>query len=225
MLRLLSHARSVVLGALGLWAAGACVTVCLAQTIVLSGVLGQKALLSVAGAAPRGVAVGQELQGIKVLAVRANAADIEVDGQRQTLRLGDGPISTTAPQGDASGRHRIVMHASSNGHFRSPGQINGRAVDFIVDTGASVVSISQSLADSIGLAYQDGARTLLNTANGQVVGWQTRLNSVRLGNVEIFNVDALVSPSPMPFVLLGNSYLTRFQMMRTNDELVLEQRY
>ena len=222
MLRLLTRGLA---GVAGIWLAGAWVTACLAQTVVLSGVLGQKALLSLAGAPPRGVAVGQELQGIRVLAVRANEADVEVDGQRQTLRLGDGPISTTAPQGDASGRRRIVMHASSNGHFRSPGQINGRAVDFIVDTGASVVSLSQSLADGIGLAYQGGARTLLNTANGQVVGWQTRLDSVRLGNVEIFGVDALVSPSSMPFVLLGNSYLTRFQMTRTNDELVLEQRY
>jgi aspartyl protease family protein len=48
---------------------------------------------------------------------------------------------------------------------------------------------------------------------------------VRLGSVDVYNVEALVTPAPMPYVLLGNSYLTRFQMTRTNDQMVLERRY
>lgn len=196
-----------------------------APTVILSGVLGQKALLSIDGAAPRSLAVGQVHQGVRVVAVRAYEADIEAAGQRQTLRLGEGPVSTEGSAADTGGKRRIVLHASSHGHFRTPGQINGRTVDFLVDTGASVVSISQSQADAIGLKYQDGTRIVLSTANGQVVGWQTRLDRVRLGSVEIFGIEAMVSPSSMPYVLLGNSYLTRFQMTRTNDELVLEQRY
>lgn len=196
-----------------------------AQTVVLSGVLGQRALLSIDGAAPRSVAVGQAVQGVTLLALRTHEADIESGGQRQTLRLGEGPVHAEPPQGDASGQRRIVLYASSNGHFRASGQINGRTVDFLVDTGASVVSVSQAVAESIGLKYQDGNRIMLNTANGQVVGWQTRIDRLRLGSVEIFGVEAMVSPSSMPYVLLGNSYLTRFQMTRTNDELVLEQRY
>jgi aspartyl protease family protein len=197
----------------------------LAQNVVLAGVLGQRALLSVDGAPARSLAIGQTYQGVTLLAVRSHEADVESAGQRQTLRLGEGPVHAAAAERDVTGARRIVMHASSNGHFRASGQINGRAVDFLVDTGASVVSMSQAVADSIGLKYQDGNRFLLNTANGQVVGWQTRIDRLRLGDVEIYGIEAMVSPSSMPYVLLGNSYLTRFQMTRTNDELVLEQRY
>jgi aspartyl protease family protein len=65
----------------------------------------------------------------------------------------------------------------------------------------------------------------MGTANGSANGWLVKLNSVRVGSVDVFNVDAVVTPGAMPFVLLGNSFLTRFQMTRTNDELVLEKRY
>ena len=196
-----------------------------AQTVVLSGVLGNKALLVVDGAPPKGVGAGETHRGVKVLSAQGNQAEIEIDGNRQTLRLGDGPVSATPGAPEAGDRRRIVLHASSNGHFRTPGQINGRTVNFMVDTGASVVSLSAVDADAIGLAYKNGERVMVNTANGQSIGWKVQLNSVRLGSVDVYNVEALVTPAPMAYVLLGNSYLTRFQMTRTNDQLVLEQRY
>ena len=52
-----------------------------------------------------------------------------------------------------------------------------------------------------------------------------KLASVRIGDVEVYDVDAVVSPQPMPYVLLGNSFLTRFQMKRDNDQMVLERRF
>jgi aspartyl protease family protein len=52
-----------------------------------------------------------------------------------------------------------------------------------------------------------------------------KLDSVRIGDVEVFGVEAIVTPQPMPFVLLGNSFLTEFQMTRTNDQMVLEKRH
>jgi aspartyl protease family protein len=64
-----------------------------------------------------------------------------------------------------------------------------------------------------------------NTANGVANGWLVKLDSVRLGSVEVFNVEAVVTPTAMPYVLLGNSFLNHFQMTRTNDEMVLEKRY
>jgi aspartyl protease family protein len=65
----------------------------------------------------------------------------------------------------------------------------------------------------------------MQTANGSTMGWLVKLNSVRLGSIEIYDVEGVVSPAPMSYVLLGNSFLTRFQMTRMNDQLVLEQRY
>ena len=65
----------------------------------------------------------------------------------------------------------------------------------------------------------------MGTANGVVPGWLIRLDSVRVGDVEVFGVDGIVSQQPMPYVLLGNSFLNRFQMKRENDQMVLDRRY
>lgn len=196
-----------------------------AQTVVLSGILGGKALLVVDGAPPKSVATGETYRGVKLLSAQGSQAEVEIAGKRQTLRLGEGPVSAAPGAPEAGDRRRIVLHAGSNGHFRTQGQINGRTVNFIVDTGASVVSMSVTDAEAIGLRYQSGQTVQVSTANGVTVGWRVKLSTVRLGSLDVYDVEALVTPAPMPYVLLGNSYLTRFQMTRTNDQLVLEQRY
>ena len=74
-------------------------------------------------------------------------------------------------------------------------------------------------------SYKSGQRIQLSTANGVVAGWRTTLSSVRVGDVEIFNVAAIVAVRDMPFLLLGNSFLTRFQMIRENDQMTLTKRF
>jgi aspartyl protease family protein len=149
---------------------------------------------------------------------------VEIAGKRQTLQLGEAPVKV-AGQGNAGGDARIVLHAVSDGHFMAQGQINGRSVPLMVDTGASAVGISEADAVRIGLDYRSGQRIRMNTANGTTIGWVVTLGSVRLGSVDVYNVEAVVTPTPMPYVLLGNSYLNRFQMTRTNEQMVLEKRY
>jgi len=195
-----------------------------AQSVALSGMLGAKALLVVDGSAPKSVGVGESHQGVKVVSTQADQAVVEVAGKRQTLRLGDAPVSAGGAVGGSS-NGKIVLHAGSNGHFLAQGQINGRAVPLMVDTGASVVGISMADAERIGLNYKAGQPVHMSTANGVATGWLVKLNSVRLGSVDVYNVDAVVTPGAMPYVLLGNSFLTRFQMTRTNDQLVLDKRY
>ena len=195
-----------------------------AQAVTLSGLLGAKALLVVDGGTPKSVGVGESHQGVKLVSTQANQAVVEVAGQRQTLRLGDAPVSAGSAIG-GPGDGKIVLHAVSNGHFLAQGQINGRSVPLLVDTGASVVSISAAEAQRIGLNYKAGQPVNMSTANGISTGWLVKLSSIRLGSVDVYNVDAVVTPAAMPYVLLGNSFLTRFQMTRTNDQLVLEKRY
>jgi aspartyl protease family protein len=57
------------------------------------------------------------------------------------------------------------------------------------------------------------------------LGYLLTLNSVRIGDVEVQNVEAIVAQQAMPYVLLGNSFLTRFSMRRDNDQMVLERRF
>ena len=192
------------------------------QAVSLAGILGSKALLVVDGSAPRGVAAGETHLGVKVLSVGRDEAVIEIKGARSTVRLGEAPVSVGARGG---GGRKIVLMSDSRGHFVNQGLINGRVMQFMVDTGATTVAIGKPDADRMGLDYQNGQPVIMNTANGVAQGWRLRLNSVRIGEVEVLNVDAIVTPQAMPYVLLGNSFLGSFQMTRNNDQMVLEKRH
>jgi aspartyl protease family protein len=194
------------------------------QTVGLQGTMGSKALLIVNNTPPRSVGPGETHLGVKVLAVQGEQAVVEIDGKRHTLRVGDAPASVGGG-GPVAGGNRIVIAAGSRGHFLTPGTINGRTVQFMVDTGASGVGLSTADAEKIGLNYKGGTPIRISTANGTIPGWLVRLDSVRIGDVEVHGVEAAVSAGAMPYVLLGNSFLTRFQMRRDNDQLILERRY
>jgi aspartyl protease family protein len=200
-----------------------------AQSVALAGMLGNKALLVVNGAPPKSVGAGESHMNVKVISASGDHAVLELNGKRHTLRVGDAPVSVGAGSGGqagASGRgNRIVLTAGSGGHFMTAGQINGRAVQFMVDTGATSVAMSAADAERAGISYRDGQPVRIGTANGITQGYRVKLNSVRVGDVEVYDVDAVVSPQPMPYMLLGNSFLTRFQMLRENEQMILVKRY
>ena len=198
----------------------------LAQSVSLSGVSGSKALVVIDGSAPRFMAAGQALQGVRLVSVQGDAAVVDIGGKRQTLRLGEAPVHLGGAATEASGgSQRVVLTADGRGHFMPQGQINGRAVQFMVDTGATQVILGESEAKRINLDYQRGQRVTVQTANGSAIGYRLALDSVRVGDAQVYAVGAIVLPQPMPYVLLGNSFLSRFQMQRTNDQLTLERRY
>lgn len=195
-----------------------------AQSIALSGVMGSKALLVVDGGEPKLVGPGGSYRGVKVISTQGDNALLDVGGKRQTMRVGGAPVSVGTPVSAGAGT-RIVLPASSGGHFLTQGLVNSRPVQFMVDTGATVIGIGIADAERIGLNYKQGLPVQVATANGMARGWRVQLASVRLNDVEVRDVEAIVTSTAMPFVLLGNSYLTRFQMTRTNDQMVLEKRY
>jgi aspartyl protease family protein len=193
-------------------------------SVSLNGSLGQSAALLVINGQVRTVRVGQSLDGVRLLDVGNGVATIETEGRRYELRLGASPVAQSGAPNPNSGR-RIVLHADSDGHFMTPGSINGGAVRFMVDTGATAVSLSASDANRIGLNYRNGRPVRMQTANGVIAGYLVTLDRVRIGDVEISGVQATVAEREMPFVLLGNTYLTRFQMKRENETLFLERRF
>ena len=210
------------LKALVLAAAALCAGAAAAQSVSMGGSLGSNALLVIDGK-PRNVAVGATVEGVRLVSVTSNEAVVEVKGKRVSLRLGDAQVNLGGKQSEGGGR-QIVLSAESGGHFFSSGSINGKTVRFLVDTGATNVSMSQEDADRIGLDYKNGPRGLTRTANGVIPVYGTNLTSVRVGDVVVYNVDATIVPGQMSHVLLGNSFLTRFQMRRDNDKLTLELR-
>ncbi len=196
-----------------------------AQNVGLSGILGAKALIIVDGSAPKAVAPGETYRGVKMVSAQGDQAIISIDGKQHTLRLGDAPASV-GPGGGAEGSGtRIVLTSASGGHFVTLGQVNGQSAQMVIDTGASAVSMDTSQATRLGLDYKGGQPVRMSTANGVVMGWRIKLTEVKVGDVTVREVEAVVSSGSMPMVLLGNSFLTRFQMTRTNDQMVLEKRY
>ena len=196
-----------------------------AESVALAGMLGNRALLVVNGSPPKTVAAGDTHQGVKVISTSGDQAVIEQSGKRITLRVGDAPVSMGGNSGGGAKGNRIVLPAGQGGHFFAAGSINGKAAQFMVDTGATAIAMSISDAERAGINYKNGQQTHVGTANGTVPAYRVKLDSVRIGDVEIFGVDALVVPSSMPYMLLGNSFLSRFQMTRDNDQMTLTKRY
>jgi aspartyl protease family protein len=194
-----------------------------AQNVSMSGSLGDKAVLMIDGT-PRTLAAGNAYEGVKLISVNSGSAVVEVKGKRATLLLGGAQVNIGGAPSDG-GATQIVLTAGSGGHFMSAGAINGKAVRFLVDTGATFVSMGANEAERLGIDYRSGQRGTSNTANGPMASYKVSLASVRLGDVQVYNVEALVGQAPMDFILLGNSFLTRFQMKRENDMMTLIKRY
>ncbi|CAN7236475.1 retropepsin-like aspartic protease [Variovorax sp. LjRoot290] len=195
-----------------------------AQSVMLTGTIGSRAILIVDGGAPKTVAVGETFQGVKLLSLAGEQATVEAGGKRVALRM-DTPVSIGGAGPGGGGGTRIVLPVSSGGHFMTQGAINGRSVNFMLDTGATSIAMSAADAQRIGLDFSKGQPIRMGTANGIALGYRVRLNSVRVGDVEVYDVEAVVSQQPMPYVLLGNSFISRFSMRRDADQMVLEKRY
>jgi len=193
-----------------------------AQSVSMAGSLGTRALLVIDGK-PRQVAVGTTVEGVKLVSVTNNDAVVEVAGKRVSLQLGGSPsnLGGTASAGTGD---KIVLTSVSGGHFVTSGTVNGSAVRFFVDTGATTVTMGAADAERIGLDYKRGQLGYTSTANGVIPAYRVMLSSVRIGDVQVYNVEATVLPSSMPYLLLGNSFLDRFQMRRENDRLTLEKK-
>jgi aspartyl protease family protein len=215
------HRRAPAAAALAL-AAVLAAPASLAQSVTLSGSMGaDKALLMIDGQ-PQMLVVGGSARGVTLRRLGDGEAEVEVAGRILPLRLGAAPsrVGGAVPTGDTT----IVLPMGPGGHFSAAGAINGKPVDFMVDTGATTIALSQGEANRIGLDWKRGRPGLSNTANGTVPVYQVNLTSVRVGSVEIANVAAIVVPSDMPQVLLGNSFLNRFSMRRDSDVMRLERK-
>lgn len=195
----------------------------LGQTVSMSGSFGDKALLMIDGA-PRTLAIGSTVNGVRLVSLSGAEAVVEVKGKRLALVMGGAQVNLGGAPSAGNGS-QIVVTADGAGHFFTSGTINGQSVRFLVDTGATNISLSQAEADRLGLDYRHGARGYSVTANGPVPVYRTSISTVRIGDVQVYNVDATVVPAQMSHVLLGNSFLTRFQMKRENDKLTLDKRF
>lgn len=115
----------------------------------------------------------------------------------------------------------VVLIRDSTGHYRADAFINGIETQVMVDTGATAVAISQRLADRLGIKSTDAIRT--QTANGNAVGYMTRLTSVKLGGIEVHNVAAIITPNLEGDMLLGMSFLSRMDVRLYKGKMTIRE--
>lgn len=192
-----------------------------AADISVVGLFPNKAVLVIDGGAPKTYAVGSTIAaGVKLLSADNSGATLEVNGKRQTIALGD-----HAGRSASSGRASVTLMPDSQGHYMAQGQINGGAVRMLLDTGATMIALPASDAARLGIDYRSGRIGYLNTANGTVQAYMIKLNTVKVGDIELNQVDAVVQEQGLPFILLGMSFLNRTEMRREGDQMILTKRY
>lgn len=193
-----------------------------ATDVSLVGLYGRKALVVIDGGRPQSIEVGSGTADVKLLSVENGAATFEVEGQRRRLTVGQATVSSG--RDDQAGSTTTLM-ADPNGHFFAVGTVNGAPMRFLVDTGATVVSLGKADAVRANVNYQNGRPGMTMTANGPVRVWRVTLNSVRVGEVVLNQVEASVHEHDLPIALLGMSFLNRMEMKREGPAMTLKKRY
>lgn len=187
----------------------------------LVGTFGDKAaILVIDGGEPRTVRIGQQAAGVTVVSVERDRAVIDVGGAQRTLARGQHYSS-----GATAERQSVTLAADTRGHFITDGAINNQPVRFVVDTGATMVALPAADALRLGLDYRKGEVALTRTAAGVVPVYRVRLDSVRLGAIEINAVDGVVIEQGLDIALLGMSFLSRVEMKNEGQLMILTRRY
>lgn len=194
-----------------------------ATSVTVVGLFPGKAVVVINGQAPRTLSVGDKTSaGVTLVATTSDTATMEIDGKRHKLDVGQhyaAPASASKGQG-------VTLGANSQGHFITLGQINGRTVQFLVDTGATSVSIPASVAESAGIDYRKGQRGFTQTANGVAAAYKIVFDSVTVGDVTVYQVDGIVMEGKgMEVALLGMSFLNRMEMKRDGAQMTLVKRF
>lgn len=188
----------------------------------LAGIFPGKALLTINKGAPRIVALGARTEeGVRLLSIEGETATLEIEGKKRVLRVGQNVASQPSGAGPAT----TVLTADSRGHYMVTGNVNGSSVRFLVDTGASMISLGAGDARRIGIDPKKGQLGVTNTANGQTVVSRVKLDSVRVGEIVLNNVDAVIMQHDLPIALLGMSFLSRMEITQDGQTMTLKKRY
>ena len=118
------------------------------------------------------------------------------------------------------GNEAVTIERSRDQHFYVEGAINGHPVTFLVDTGASLVSVSNELALKVGLA--PGAPAMFGTAGGPTAGRIVPEASVRVGGIRVDGIRVAVGTGEQ--ALLGQNFLNKVELTQGSDRMVLRAR-
>ncbi len=192
-----------------------------AVSVTLVGLFPGKAVVVINGQDPRILSAGQKTaENVTLISTASGTAVFDIEGKKLTLELGQHFVPVSG-KGDAT----LSIFADGQGHHWTTGQVNGKTIRFLVDTGATTVSLPAAFARIAGIDYLKGQRGFVQTANGANVAYRVRLDTLTVGDITIHQVDATVMESGLDVALLGMSFLSRTDMKRDGANLVLTKRF
>lgn len=161
-------------------------------------------------------------EGVLLISADQQGALIEWDGKRRLLQLN----KRISAQFNAAQKAEVRIASGRGGHYVTPGRINGLPVVFMVDTGATTVAMNYLEAERLGIDYRAGTPITVSTANGLAKAFRVTLNRVAIGDIELHQVNAAVSTTTSPeVILLGNSYLSKVDVRIDDGVLLLQARH
>jgi len=198
-----------------------------AKSVTAIALFNNRAMITVDDSKAKIVQAGSSYKGVKLISANTDEAVVEVDGQRQTLIL-DGTVVLSKPLASkpaSSYASSITMYENELGFFEHAGKVNGKSLNFLVDTGANIVVLSSNEADNIGLDYKNGTQSFATTASGTAPMYLISLDEISLGGIVLKNVEAGVIVGRYPHKpLLGMTFLSKVDMNRSGNKMVLKRR-
>lgn len=188
-----------------------------AQTVTWGGAMGDRVALVIDGQV-RVASAGSVFGDLRVHRVTASDVEYEVAGVRQRLAAGGAPVAVGS---GARAPASLQLQVGADRLYHVEAKVNGRLLPAVVDTGASLVTLSVAQARSLGLDWQRGQPTQVQTANGRIGGWSLRLARLAVGPFDLRDVEAVVLETDLPHLLVGNSFLRRFQVTQREDQMTL----
>jgi aspartyl protease family protein len=163
------------------------------------------------------------VSGIKLIKATSKHAVLDVNGKQSKYNLGN-RVQANYTKTD---KKKVIVNSDARGMYKTVGSINGYTVDFLVDTGASVVAINSTLAKRLGIQYKlEGEETIVGTASGNTLAFSVSLDQVKVGDLMLRNIEAVIIEGNDPQTpLLGMSYLGRLKLNNEGQTLELEEKF
>lgn len=193
------------------------------EKIKISGLFNDKAIVTIDGK-QRLLKVGKPSpEGVILISANAKEAVIEINGEQNTYTLGSHIGSSFKKP---SGGNTVSIAPDAGGMYEVNGSINEFQVRFLVDTGATLISMNSNDAKRIGINYKlEGQESLSETASGLSRIYLVNLKTVMVGGIKLRDVQAAVHDGDFPrTILLGNTFLGRVKMIREGQMLKLEEK-
>lgn len=192
-----------------------------AASVKVIGLFTDKALLQI-DSQQKLLGKGETFSGVTLISASGRGAVISIDGETRKLGLNQGIQGNYKKPDNAVSK----IYPDFQGMYYIAGRINARPIRFLVDTGATYVTMSGAQATAIGIDFLKGIKSFAHTAAATVPVWQIKLDSVTIGGIKVPNVDATVIEGSQPHVvLLGNSFLKFTRLQRIGNVMELEKKY